>query len=319
MNSAFRLDGCRFTGYDRGRLDKELFVIIAIPSDAPGGLDAAISEHFGHCAAFTLVHVADGQVGEVKVVANGAHEQGGCMAPVRMLKALSVDALVSGGMGMRPLAGFQSVGIAVHFKEDARTVREGVQLFIDGRCRAFGKADTCGGGSGHCGGHGHHHEEPDRPPIEGKADVRRGRVITLDFVLKNAEGQVMDSSKDSGPMRYLQGSGVMASLEKAIEGLEAGGQVTVHLGPAECFGERDEGRVLDVPLDRLPPDLEVGDTLSAQDGSGHPVRFTVVEVGPETARLDGNHPLAGQAVIFDLTVRKVESALPEELASLSGH
>ncbi len=291
-------------------------MLLAIPSDAPGGLDAPISEHFGHCDAFTLVQLDDGKIGEVKVVANGAHEHGGCMAPVMVLKNLSVDALVAGGMGMRPLSGFQSVGIAVHFREDAQTVRDGVALFTEGKCREFGTAQTCGGGSGHCGGH-HEHEEPPRPPIEGKADVRRGRVVSLDFVLKNDQGEVLDSSQSSGPMRYLQGSGVIASLEKAIEGLESGARVTVALEPGEGFGNRDDARIIEVPLDRLPADLEVGDTLSARDPHGETIRFIVLEVGAGSARLDGNHPLAGKAVVFDLTVVKVESALPEELAGLA--
>lgn len=298
-------------------------MLIAIPSDAPGGLDAPISEHFGHCAAFTLVQLVDGAIGDVRVVPNGDHDHGGCMAPVRALKALDVEALIAGGMGMRPLAGFQSVGIAVHFKEEAESVRDGVNLFLEGKCREFGSSQTCGGG-GHCGGHHHDHhhheeEEPPRPPIEGKADVRAGRVITLDFVLKNHAGEVMDSSASSGPMRYLQGSGVLDGLEKAIEGLEAGGHVNVTLPPGEAFGDRDEGRILSVPVDRLPPDVVAGDVLSAHDAHGRPLSFTVLEVANGEARLDGNHPLAGQAVTFDLTVTKVESALPEELESIQAH
>ncbi|MBW2458690.1 MAG: dinitrogenase iron-molybdenum cofactor biosynthesis protein, partial [Deltaproteobacteria bacterium] len=54
-------------------------MLIAVPSEAPGGLDAEVSAHFGHCAAFTLITVADGKIGEVSTLDNAPHEQGGCM------------------------------------------------------------------------------------------------------------------------------------------------------------------------------------------------------------------------------------------------
>ena len=123
-------------------------MLIAIPSDEPGGLDAQVSEHFGHCSAFTLVRVADGKIGEVAVLENTGHDQGGCMAPVMLLKQHGVDTLLAGGMGARPLSGFQEAGIAVHFKEDAISVVDAVKSFLDGKCQAFGEAQTCGGGGG---------------------------------------------------------------------------------------------------------------------------------------------------------------------------
>jgi len=126
-------------------------MIVAIPSETPGGLAADVAPHFGHCAAFTLVEVSQGQVGAVKIVPNQGHEQGGCMAPVMMLKQLGADALVAGGMGMRPLAGFQQVGIQVFYNEEAATVGEAVKLLAAGKARVFGPAQVCGGGPG--GGH----------------------------------------------------------------------------------------------------------------------------------------------------------------------
>lgn len=290
-------------------------MLIAIPSDAPGGLDAPISEHFGHCAAFTLVRVDDGVVGEVRVIENGGHEQGGCMAPVQVLKELEVEVLLAGGMGMRPLAGFDSVGIAVHHKVDAQTVRQAVDLFSAGKCPAFGKAQTCGGGEGGCGGGHHHHHEPVvREPIVGKADVRSGRVATLSFTLKDAAGEVIDSSESSGNMQYLQGSGTIAALEKALEGKEAGAEVTAPVSPAEAFGERDDARIVEVPRENLPPEVVVGDALEARDPHGRSIHFVVLSLNEESARLDGNHPLVGQEVFIEATIVKVEAATAEEIA-----
>lgn len=293
-------------------------MLIAIPSEHPGGLDAPVSAHFGHCAAFTLVAVEDGSIGEVSVVANSSHESGGCMGPVHALKAHGVDVLIAGGMGARPLAGFQQVGIEVRFNEGASVVRDAVELFIGGGCRAFGDSETCGGGEGGCGRH--RHEEPERAPIEGRADVRAGRVVTLDIRITDDGGTVIDDSADRGPVRYLHGSGqILPALERAVEGLEPGASVTVPLAPAEAFGERDESRVIEVPRGQLPTDARVGGTVAAEDASGRRFVLAVVHLGEETARLDGNHPLAGAHLVFDLKVREVQSATAEEIAHGHAH
>jgi len=77
--------------------------------------------------------------------------------------------------------------------------------------------------------------------------------------------------------------------------------------------------VIEVGLDRLPPGFVVGNTLTAYDPHGRPIHLEVVALDAATARLDGNHPLAGEAVTFVLTVLKVEGALKEELAALKGN
>ena len=126
---------------------------IALPSMFPGGLDAVLSEHFGHCDIFTLVDVEGDQL-KVTTLANGGHEQGGCLGPVMLLKGAGVDVMVAGGMGMRPLAGFQEVGIEVYYHEGAATVADAVGLVRAGQARRFGPAQVCGGGGGHHGGGG---------------------------------------------------------------------------------------------------------------------------------------------------------------------
>jgi len=127
-------------------------MIIAIPSAAPGGLEAELSPHFGHCDVFTLVTVEESEVKQVETLANEGHVQGGCMAPVMLLKEAGAEAMVAGGMGMRPLLGFQQVGIDVYYSEGVRTVGEAVQLALEGKARKFGPANVCGGGGGGGGG-----------------------------------------------------------------------------------------------------------------------------------------------------------------------
>ncbi len=294
-------------------------MLIAVPSEEPGGLDATISDHFGHCRSFTLVQIEDGAVGEVSVLPNSGHDQGGCMAPVQILRSHGVEILVAGGMGARPLAGFQQVGIDVHFKEQAATVGDAVELFLAGSCRSFGEAQTCGGGGGSCGGHDHSHEPVRREPITGTPDVRDGRVVTFAYELRDRGGEVLDASTSSGPMRYLHGAGqILPALERGLAGLEPGQRAEIDIPSAEAFGARDEARRVEVARADLPPGVEAGAMVSGADETGRRFQLVVLEVGDETAVLDGNHPLAGRNLVFSVEVRAVESATPEELALVPG-
>lgn len=128
---------------------------IAVPSNAPGGLEAARSDHFGHCDLFTLVAIENGQVAGVETVNNIAHEAGGCMAPVGLLKDKGIDAIVVGGMGARPLAGFASVGIAVYFAAQPvfGSVRAVVDGFLGNQLVVMQPTQACQG-HGNCHGQG---------------------------------------------------------------------------------------------------------------------------------------------------------------------
>ncbi|MFA6449239.1 MAG: NifB/NifX family molybdenum-iron cluster-binding protein [bacterium] len=129
--------------------------VVAVPSVAPGGLEAETSGHFGHCDLFTLVTVADGKIEKVELQPNIPHEQGGCLAPVNMLAQKSVNVLVAGGMGMRPLVGFNSAGIEVFFNNGLERVGKVMSAFIQGQLPRFTQDNACGGGGdqGGCGGH----------------------------------------------------------------------------------------------------------------------------------------------------------------------
>jgi predicted Fe-Mo cluster-binding NifX family protein len=122
---------------------------IAIPSMAPGGLDAQRSGHFGHCDVFTLVDVEGGEIKAVTTVPNQEHVQGGCMVPVNFLAQQQVNALVVGGIGMRPLMGFQQVGIDVYYDATRPEIRPVVEDLIAGRLPVIGEEQVCGGGGGH--------------------------------------------------------------------------------------------------------------------------------------------------------------------------
>ena len=120
--------------------------IVAIPSSHPGGLDATLGAHFGHCDLYTLVTLEADAVQSVEVIPNVPHQQGGCMAPVKHLADSGAQALIAGGMGLRPLMGFNQVGISVYFGGEARSVGEAVNAFIANSLPEFRQEHTCGGG-----------------------------------------------------------------------------------------------------------------------------------------------------------------------------
>jgi len=121
---------------------------IAIPSIATGGLEGRRSGHFGHCDVFTLVDVADGEIKSVTTVPNQTHVQGGCMVPVNLLAGHNVNALVVGGIGMRPLMGFKQVGIDVYYDATRPEIGPVVEDLIAGRLPLIEENQVCGGGGG---------------------------------------------------------------------------------------------------------------------------------------------------------------------------
>ncbi len=121
---------------------------IAIPSIEVGGLDGQRAGHFGHCDTFTLVDVKDGTIDKVSTVANITHVQGGCMVPVNLLADNQVNALVVGGIGMRPLMGFRQAGIDVYHDDQRADIRPVVEDLIAGKLTMIVDDQVCGGGGG---------------------------------------------------------------------------------------------------------------------------------------------------------------------------
>lgn len=120
---------------------------IAIPSEGEGGLDGLRAGHFGHCDVFTFVDLMDGKIDSVTTVRNVSHVQGGCMVPVNLLASHNVDALIVGGIGMRPLMGFRQVGIDVYHEGERQAIRPVVEDMIAGRLLMISDDQVCGGGT----------------------------------------------------------------------------------------------------------------------------------------------------------------------------
>lgn len=121
---------------------------IAVPSIEQGGLDGIRADHFGHCDVFTIIDVKEGKIENVSTLQNQGHIQGGCLAPVNLLAQNNVNALIVGGIGMRPLQGFNQVGIDVFYETVRQEIKAVVEDLISGKLTIIGNDQVCGGGDG---------------------------------------------------------------------------------------------------------------------------------------------------------------------------
>jgi FKBP-type peptidyl-prolyl cis-trans isomerase SlyD len=142
-------------------------------------------------------------------------------------------------------------------------------------------------------------------------------VVTINYTLKNPEGQVLDSSEGREPLAYLHGVGnIVPGLEQALEGKGPGDKVDVTLAPEQGYGVRDERLVRNVPIRKLvgknpKQPIRPGDRFQAQTEVG-PRLLTVLSVKGDYANVDANHPLAGQTLCFAVEVVGVREATAEE-------
>lgn len=140
-------------------------------------------------------------------------------------------------------------------------------------------------------------------------------VALIDYTLTNDAGDVIDSSDGGEPLAYLHGhQNIIPGLEKALAGKVAGDSLKVSIAPAEGYGEVNPSLVEKVPSNLFQgvDKVEVGMQFHAQTGQGMQV-ITVTGVEGDMVTVDGNHPLAGQTLHFDVTVKEVRAASKEEL------
>ncbi len=126
-----------------GHDDLPEIIRIAVPSEAPGGLEAARSGHFGRCPCFTIVDVVDDAIVGVRAVANPRHEGDGCITPVLTLGENLVDVVIVAGIGRRPLLTCLQAGIRVFAGEDRPDVRSVVEAFLEAELMPVGPDATC--------------------------------------------------------------------------------------------------------------------------------------------------------------------------------
>ncbi|HEC18494.1 MAG TPA: peptidylprolyl isomerase [Gammaproteobacteria bacterium] len=145
--------------------------------------------------------------------------------------------------------------------------------------------------------------------------IADNKVVTLNYTLTDDEGTVIDKS-DDGSFQYLHGaSNIIPGLENALSGKAEGDELKVTVSPEEGYGERDDARKETVPREMFPADTEIepGMQFHAEGPQGQMITVTVVEVNDDTVTVDGNHPLAGVQLNFDVQVVGVRDASAEEL------
>lgn len=144
------------------------------------------------------------------------------------------------------------------------------------------------------------------------------KVFSFHYTLTNPAGEVLDSSDGRDPLVFMAGKGqIIPGLESELILLNVGDKKKVEVKAVDAYGEHDPARTIEVPLDKLPKEnIEVGDQFHA--GAEH-ASFVVTSVTETHAKLDGNHPLAGVDLTFDIEVTGIRDATLEELAHGHAH
>ena len=139
----------------------------------------------------------------------------------------------------------------------------------------------------------------------------------FDYVLKNTDGDLVDSSAGGEALQFVEGDGTMIpGLESAVSGRESGEEFTVTIGPEDAYGWPQRQLIRTVAKEMVQTDadnIEVG--MIFQIGSGDESQVVkVVEVGDDNVTIDGNHPLAGLTFVFEVSMLEVRDAVPSDMS-----
>ncbi|MDG2500945.1 MAG: peptidylprolyl isomerase [Porticoccaceae bacterium] len=146
--------------------------------------------------------------------------------------------------------------------------------------------------------------------------IKENSAVSFHYTLTDDDGQTLDSSAGKDPLAYLHGAGnIIPGLESALEGKAVGDSMVVAVIAAEGYGEVQQELIQEVPRDAFQgvDSIEVGMQFEAQTGQGGSVPVTVTAVTDEVVTVDGNHPLAGKNLNFDVSIEDVREATEEEL------
>jgi FKBP-type peptidyl-prolyl cis-trans isomerase SlyD len=145
--------------------------------------------------------------------------------------------------------------------------------------------------------------------------ISTNSVVTINYTLKNDQGETLDESQDNSFL-YLHGSGgIIPGLEGQLEGKSAGDEFSAHIEPEDGYGVRDDSMVQVVPRNMFESDhpVEEGIQFHAESPEGDTLTVTVTKIEGDEITVDGNHPLAGIALNFDIKIAEVREASKEEI------
>jgi FKBP-type peptidyl-prolyl cis-trans isomerase 2 len=140
-------------------------------------------------------------------------------------------------------------------------------------------------------------------PQEGGRVANDGDQVSVHYRGTLDSGEEFDSSAGGDPLEFEVGAGqVIAGFDDAVRGLAVGESRTVRIEPADAYGEHQPDLVIEVPASQAPPGLQPGDRVRMSSGQ----QAVVAEVTPERVKIDANHPLAGQALTFEIELVAVK-------------
>jgi FKBP-type peptidyl-prolyl cis-trans isomerase 2 len=139
-------------------------------------------------------------------------------------------------------------------------------------------------------------------------EAKTGDTVKVHYTGTLTDGTKFDSSRGQEPLEFTLGQDQMiGGFEQAVVGMSLGENKTVTIPSGDAYGERNESMVQQVPRSAIPPEIELapGMMLQAQGPDGETLRFTVANFDEETVTVDGNHPLAGRDLVFELELVEI--------------
>lgn len=144
--------------------------------------------------------------------------------------------------------------------------------------------------------------------------IDKNTVVSISYELKDTDGNVLDSSAE--PANYLLGGydNIFPKVEQALMGKGMGDSVMVDLQPEDAFGDYDEALLQVEPSNMFPAEaLKVGAEFEGEDPEGDIILYTVTDIADDKVVLDGNHPAAGERLIYSGKITDVRLASKQEL------
>lgn len=147
------------------------------------------------------------------------------------------------------------------------------------------------------------------------------RVFSFNYVLTGPKGDVLDKSETGEPLAFLEGSGqIIPALETELLNLKVGDKKRVSLKAVDAYGDHSEKMIIDVPKEEMAHlQIEMGAYLQLDMGDNGRRVVRVSKITDKVVTLDGNHPLAGQDLVFDVEMAAIRPATADEMAHGHAH
>lgn len=143
------------------------------------------------------------------------------------------------------------------------------------------------------------------------AQAKNGDTVRIHYTGQLTDGTQFDSSREREPLQFTVGAGeIIPGLERQVEGMEVGTRKTTTIPSEEAYGDRSPERIQAIPRSQLPEGMDVsaGQRLQARTTDGRELVLVVLEASAEEVTVDGNHPLAGQDLVFDIELLEIVAA-----------